>query len=90
MATLLTFLDQKKVTFFRIYFINPVNFVLYNLWTKSKKNNTEKANKNRVFVFCEAITELIFTPHQRGKKATVGSCMVSYKIQVFLFIFPHT
>ena len=84
-AKLLRFPDQKKVTFFLIYFINPVKVVLYNLWTKSKKNKTKEANINRLFVFCEALTELIFTPHQRVKKATVGSCKFGYFFCLFYF-----
>ena len=39
-----------------------------------------------VCVFCETITELIFTPHQRGKKAIVGSCKFGY---IFLPFFFH-
>lgn len=38
---------------------------------KQKEQDQRREFKKKVFVFCEAITELIFTPHQRRKKATL-------------------
>ena len=70
-AKLLRFPDQKIVTFFLMYFINQCKLSVKTYGQKAKRTRLEKGMKIGVFVFCGAITELIFTPHQRGKKETL-------------------
>ena len=54
-----------------MYFINQCKLSVKTYGQKAKRTRLEKGMKIGVFVFCGAITELIFTPHQRGKKETL-------------------